>query len=305
MPSRSAVVFASRFREAAKVPVMNKEYVLAEFLDNTDINTVVIDIESFEILWLNKAFRHHYDKEGVFVGRKCYEVLHGRECRCHRCKLDELLINMEVSRQFREGYSEMLGRTFLVYDGVGEWERGRRAHVEFLVDITDVRAGPPSGPEALADETEAGRLINLVEGIIREAVADNRLDLAFGYIHIDGSDGIGDLFTAGLGPHHHYLLEMAHAISDCTRAGDYVGRIGANEFLVVFPQCTKRMAKNRLLQARTHFSEQLVDMTVYPVTFGFSVVDMVELLHCRRYDFSFLISLAEAKLNLHHHHVVE
>ena len=62
----------------------------ADILNKLDEIIYVVDMESYELLYLNRAARSLCAGERETLGRKCYKVLQGRDEPCHFCPVDNL-----------------------------------------------------------------------------------------------------------------------------------------------------------------------------------------------------------------------
>ena len=104
------------------------EWMMNEYMGNIYIS----DIETYEILFLNKAACTTLQaSQGELLGKKCYEVLQGRTSPCPFCN-NAMLTEEEVySWEFA---NPKLNKKFLIKDRIINWQ-GRRSRIELWYDI--------------------------------------------------------------------------------------------------------------------------------------------------------------------------
>lgn len=100
-------------------------------LDEYIGNVYISDMESYELLYLNRS---SYETLGQFpgdpLGRKCYEVIQGRDTPCPFCTNSRLTEDEFYEWEF---YNPVLDRTFLIKNRIVDWE-GHRARLELSHD---------------------------------------------------------------------------------------------------------------------------------------------------------------------------
>lgn len=92
----------------------------------------VMDLETYELLYLNKAGRSRFQIDD-YTGKKCYDVLHGLSSPCAFCP------NAHVNcKKFYcwEKYNEKINRHVILKDIVISWF-GKPAKLEIAYDVTD------------------------------------------------------------------------------------------------------------------------------------------------------------------------
>ncbi len=94
-------------------------------------------IDTYELVYLNRAAKERLgcSKKGQWVGKPCYQILHGRETPCEFCTNEELLAQGECTR---EHYNEKLECYFYSKIKLITLE-GVKARLEMAVDTTDLR----------------------------------------------------------------------------------------------------------------------------------------------------------------------
>ncbi len=105
----------------------------------------VSDMDDHEILYANKALLNLFDQD--ITGRKCYEVLQGKESPCDFCT--NPIIREESNRpHIWEHHNTNLDHYYRVIDNVVKWPDGRDVRFEMTFDITDMKIA-----EMKAEET--------------------------------------------------------------------------------------------------------------------------------------------------------
>ena len=117
------------------------EHALARFkalLNSFDGIILATVPETGEILFINDRNKAFFGIEEDGTGKRCYELLHGRNERCAYCpyfeleKKPESIIRWEPSDAHIDTVFRM---TALLID----WPGGKKAHLEFGIDITEAR----------------------------------------------------------------------------------------------------------------------------------------------------------------------
>ncbi len=113
--------------------------VLKSMLDNIDAMVYVSDMETHELLFVNKSMREGFHLDGDAAGCICWEVLQeGKTERCSFCPVTQLEKD-PTTPLIWEAYNTRLGKTFRNLDSVIEWTNGKQVHMEFAIDISDMR----------------------------------------------------------------------------------------------------------------------------------------------------------------------
>ena len=108
--------------------IANFEWLMSEYTGNIYIS----DMETYELLFVNKhACETLQGKAEEFVGRKCYEVIQGRNTPCPFCT-NSLLKRDEVYEW--EFDNPNLKKTFMIKNKIIDWQ-GRQARIELSHDM--------------------------------------------------------------------------------------------------------------------------------------------------------------------------
>ena len=136
------------------------DYVLAQLQDVTPLKTVqealekeqsqllslfdgiedviyVADPATFELLYVNEAFRNAWG--GEVIGRQCYEVLQGRDTPCPFCTNDKIFGENAGKAYVWEFLNEKTLRWYRCSDKAIRWADGRLVRFELAADITQLK----------------------------------------------------------------------------------------------------------------------------------------------------------------------
>lgn len=116
-----------RFNEHAEIITT----VYEALLYGTDA-CYIADIETFEVLWVNKTITKLHGKN--IVGRKCYEAFQNADTPCYFCTNDILENRSCYTWVF---FNEKLQKRFLIRDRLISWD-GRKVRLETAIDITEL-----------------------------------------------------------------------------------------------------------------------------------------------------------------------
>lgn len=100
-------------------------------LDDLSELMYVADLETYDLLFFNKAGLRNFELDS-YEGKKCYEVLRGRNAPCETCKLH---VSPNGDTYTWEDTNPVTGRHYMLKDREILWE-GRPARLELAFDIT-------------------------------------------------------------------------------------------------------------------------------------------------------------------------
>ncbi len=113
----------------------NNETYREWILDETDDLMYVADLETYELLYMNRACQTFYlgKINANYIGQKCYRMLYGKEKPCEFCSNFYLIQN---NFYVWEQYQPETDQYFLMKDRLIQWNN-RMARIEFGIDITN------------------------------------------------------------------------------------------------------------------------------------------------------------------------
>ena len=125
---------------------------LMELLEDISELVYVADPETYEMLYLNQTGQQFFGvTENGLAGKKCYQVLQGRDAPCEFCTNKALRPD---SFYTWEKFNPITKRTYMLKDKLIKWDDGNYKRVEIAFDITDFRLKQDSLNERLETERE-------------------------------------------------------------------------------------------------------------------------------------------------------
>ncbi|HSB33390.1 MAG TPA: diguanylate cyclase [Nitrospirota bacterium] len=210
----------------------------------------------FRIIRANAAYAAMKNRRvDDMIGRKCYEVLAGRDAACDGCVVERALqssdpCSKEKQIKLRDGVSSWVEiYTYPILD-----EDGKVTHIiEYTRDVTERKKA----------EEEKGRLIQRLEhlsqtdvltGLMNRRALTDRLryeaerarrykaELSLVLCDIDNFKEIND--TCGHDMGDRALQIISATLLTVLRETDIVGRYGGDEFMLILPATSARGAEN-------------------------------------------------------------
>ncbi|MDR1674363.1 MAG: response regulator, partial [Oscillospiraceae bacterium] len=124
---------------------LNQTEIREKSLDNLKAILLSIDAiilvtvpETGEILFINNKHKELFDTVGDENGRHCYEFLHGRTQRCPYCPYHKIQEKPGIAVHW-ESHSSYTNRIFDMTAMLIDWTDGKKAHLEFGVDVTEIK----------------------------------------------------------------------------------------------------------------------------------------------------------------------
>lgn len=108
---------------------------LLEFFENLNELVYIMDVESYELVYMNKKIREQYGIVSMeeIVGKKCYEMLQGSAAPCKICNNHKLKQGEFLEWRY---YNPVLEKYFMLKDSLIE-DNGKYYRIELAIDITD------------------------------------------------------------------------------------------------------------------------------------------------------------------------
>ncbi len=108
-------------------------------LDSIDATIHVIDIETHEILFMNKYMLQLYGED--LTGKPCWQAFKNRKEPCPFCNIPQLLegyIDSENVKAWQD-WHHVEGRCYLCYDRIIRWTDQRPVKIQIATDITELK----------------------------------------------------------------------------------------------------------------------------------------------------------------------
>lgn len=184
-------------------------------LDEIDQTIYIADMDTYELLFVNRRGRRVIGCGTEYRGKKCFEVLQGLPAVCPFCKNDCLSENGEVCRW--DHYNRKLGIYFQLQDRQIRFE-GHRARIEIAVDVSERESRQRELRNALDEQsmlTDCVRMLNSNSGleerinrVLRDVGKYYQADRAY-LFHIRGDgrklDNTFEWCADGIAPQIHRL----------------------------------------------------------------------------------------------------
>jgi len=110
---------------------------LLTILDGIDADIYAADMESYEILFMNRHMQNRFGQN--LVGQVCWEKLRDAATPCPFCT-NEKLVDADgepTGVQIWEGENPLVGRWYVNYDRAIRWVDGRLVRLQIAMDITE------------------------------------------------------------------------------------------------------------------------------------------------------------------------
>lgn len=230
--------------------------LLTELTKMRDEWIMVVKAEDQSILYCNKRTGKYHTEEG-----SC-EFCH------HRLDFQHHLLDWDAERNERVWEAEdECGQSFMVLSFAIPWKSGLvNAHV--VTNITEEKKRTRQLTDKAYNDPGTG--------IFNRNYAEEQLDLllkkrkpyTLGYLDLDGLKYVNDKFGHLEGDA--YIRNFVSAIKARIRNSDIFARIGGDEFMILFMDCPKSAAEEKLSSAlETFIGENQKD---YPVSFSYGVL---------------------------------
>jgi PAS domain S-box-containing protein len=127
-------------RKQTEIALQEARHTLVTILDSIDATIYVADMQTHEILFMNRHMKETFD--GDFTGQKCWRAFHHRDDVCEQCTDAKLLDDQgnPGGACVREGYNTVTDRWYVYYDRAIRWIDGRNVHLQVATDITEIKA---------------------------------------------------------------------------------------------------------------------------------------------------------------------
>jgi signal transduction histidine kinase/CheY-like chemotaxis protein len=205
--------FAERRR--AEEEIKHSHEILVTVLDSIDADVFVADIESHEILLMNRHMRENFG--GDMTGAKCWEVFQNKKTPCHPCASAGIVDaeGQATGLYIWEGSNPITGRRYLNFDRAIHWIDGRLVRLQIAMDITELTR---IQEEKLQLETQLRQAQKMEAiGTLAGGIAhdfNNILAAILGYSEIALEDSRGQPPVEG---YLSEILKAAHRARDLTQ----------------------------------------------------------------------------------------
>lgn len=269
-----SMMLGNSIEKGALIEAVDKRTrTLAQVMDSTDLNVFVSDIETHEILWANSSFMGSHGGEGV-IGRPCHQVLRGEKSPCAHCKVHELLENPTTKYISFEHHNDYLGKDYLLYDSIINWQDGKKVHMEFGLDITEMKRAQRAAENVLSSDILGSAMnrealqthLNMMFNESRQ----QETDFSIALVNLDGEPGRDDDVNDAAN-----TLAVVDMIRRQIRGNDIIVRVGEGEYLIIMRDCKKDITKRRICKAQ-RIMDAITRTRKDAVSFSFGTADSSE-----------------------------
>ncbi len=123
-------------RRRAEETVQKEREQLLSIFDSMDEVVYVADPTTFELLYVNEAFRRNF---GQGVGQPCYKILQNRTESCPFCTNDRIFGLHTGTTYIWEFQNEKTKNWFRCIDRAIRWSDDRMVRFEIAIDITEIK----------------------------------------------------------------------------------------------------------------------------------------------------------------------
>ncbi len=108
-------------------------------LDSIDVNIYVVDIESYQILFMNKSMIESFDND--MTGDVCWKLYGEQSSPCSNCPIDKLSHDNRKTDDvvFWQNKNNITGKWYVNYAKLLEWIDGRSVQIQVSTDITEIK----------------------------------------------------------------------------------------------------------------------------------------------------------------------
>ena len=106
-------------------------------LDSLPVDIYVADMETYEILFMNKSMRDKFGQN--LVGRVCWKAFRGADDPCPHCTNSQLVNDdgLPLRMVVWEGRNPMTGKWYINYDRAIYWVDGSLVRLQIATDVTE------------------------------------------------------------------------------------------------------------------------------------------------------------------------
>ncbi|MCL1819133.1 MAG: ATP-binding protein [Oscillospiraceae bacterium] len=112
--------------------------IMENILNKSEVMIYVTEISTDRLLFITDSMKRHYNIEGDVIGQYCYSVFNGLDKRCDWCPCYQLDKEPDKTVIWEE-HSTLTSCHYKNIDRYVDWPDGRKAHIQFSTDITEMK----------------------------------------------------------------------------------------------------------------------------------------------------------------------
>ncbi|MDR0948082.1 MAG: response regulator [Lachnospiraceae bacterium] len=128
-----------RHAEEQRLNVIKERDAYKRVLETLDIQVMLEDYDTAEILFANDKIRKDYGVTEDPIGKHCHEVFLGLPQRCPFCSVPKLKEDPSACIVWEENLPDYTNRRNRNHDRLVEWIDGKMVHLEQGIDITNLK----------------------------------------------------------------------------------------------------------------------------------------------------------------------
>ncbi|MFQ8705779.1 MAG: EAL domain-containing protein [Thomasclavelia sp.] len=211
-----------------------------ELLDNIQINLFVTDLETDEIIFMNKKMKSTYHFNHP-EGEICWKLINNNQNqRCNECKKNQLKNLYEII-EWDEGNSK-LKQKFKNYDCLIRWDDNRIVHLQQTIDVSDLKKLTHKN-----SFDELTGLLNRRAGMekINQLLKEEKT-FTVALADIDNLKYVNDVYGHDEGDF--LLKKIAEILNQRLCKSDFIFRLSSDEFLLVYNNADKKYVSKLLIE---------------------------------------------------------
>jgi diguanylate cyclase (GGDEF)-like protein/PAS domain S-box-containing protein len=204
-------------------------------LDSIDADVYVSDMDTFEILFMNKHMEESFGRN--LIGKKCYEEYRKDSSPCPHCT-NMYLVNEKgepTDGVVWEGYNPVTARWYKNSDKSVYWTNNKLVRIQIATDITEMKAAKSTLEDlVLHDPLTSLPNRSLFNDRIDHAIKTHKREknkFAVMFLDLDNFKSINDTFGHLAGDF--VLKVLSGRIKECIRESDTLARVSGDEFTVL------------------------------------------------------------------------
>jgi PAS domain S-box-containing protein len=180
-------------RKRSQMALIESHERFLTVLDSIDADIYVADLETYEILLVNKHMRDSFGEN--LVGKPCWKALRNEPEPCSICTNPKLLDSKDKPGDVHvwEGKNPVTGKWYINYDRAIKWVDGRLVHLQIATDISRIKDLEKESLRIQAQLQQAQKMEaigTLAGGIAHDF--NNILSAVLGYTEIALADAAKD-----------------------------------------------------------------------------------------------------------------
>ncbi len=193
----------------AEIKLKEAHERLITVLNSIDAHIYVADMDSYEILFMNKKMIEDFKAD--FVGKKCFASFRNEEKPCEICTNHLLLDETKRPKDVYawQGQNPITRRWYMNSDRAIDWVDGRLARIQIAMDITAAKESDQERRQMERHLQQTQQLESI--GTLAGGIAHDFNNLLMGI------QGRASIMTMDLEPDHP-MREHVEAIIECSRS---------------------------------------------------------------------------------------